>query len=144
MANLFNSAASLTNYRNLECEPLHDIIFTNAGLGITSMITFLMVGLFRDSKWGGFSAGASEFVFWNWIQNDFLENTFAWTITDGGENCTDVFTTTWQTDNPGASGDKILYLLMAQGIHVIDWGDGSGTMNVLVYPYLCFGRNVYS
>ncbi len=59
-----------------------------------------------------------------------LENTYGWTITDGGINCdglfTDAFITTWQTTGNNESITvPVVYTDPSAIDYGIDWGDGS-------------------
>jgi surface protein len=107
-------------------------MFANTALGIENYDS-LLIGwssqILQDNV--PFNAGLSEFCFATEAK-DSIVNTFGWIITDGGENCSDTFTTIWQTDNQGASDDdQITIPTIGVGYNYdIDWGDGTRDENV--------------
>lgn len=136
MANMFNGATSFDqNIGTWNVSAVTDMtnMFANAGLGINNYDA-LLIGWAPQPLQNSvsFNAGTSEFCFGATAKSS-MEATFMWTITDAGENCTDFFTTTWQTDNPGTSAsNQITIPTTGAGYNYeIDWGDGSININVL-------------
>ncbi|PHN95553.1 hypothetical protein CSC80_09575 [Maribacter sp. 6B07] len=56
-----------------------------------------------------------------------LIDTYNWSITDAGEDCSLPFVTTWKTDNEGSSNDNQITIPTGDGTfaYTVDWGDGS-------------------
>ncbi|MDE3740936.1 BspA family leucine-rich repeat surface protein [Maribacter polysaccharolyticus] len=63
-----------------------------------------------------------------------LIDTYGWTITDGGKDCSETaFVTTWKTNNEGSSNDDQITIPTGDGTfaYTVDWGDG--TTDTAVY-----------
>jgi surface protein len=79
-----------------------------------------------------FDAGNSQYCLSGSRRANMI-NTFNWTITDGGPNCSEGgFITTWKTDNPGSSAfNQITIPTTGTGYeYSIDWGDGQANHEV--------------
>ncbi|WP_353779572.1 BspA family leucine-rich repeat surface protein, partial [Winogradskyella sp. 3972H.M.0a.05] len=58
---------------------------------------------------------------------------YGWTFTDGGLDCSEVFITTWKTDNPGTSANNEITIPTFVGEtynYNVDWGDTTSSTGV--------------
>jgi|GEM_PF-3027024 len=136
MSNMFNGATSFDQnigMWNVSAVTNMTDMFANAGLGVNNYDS-LLIGWADQTLQNGvsFHAGTSELCFGATSKTN-IENIFSWTITDGDENCTDAFITSWKTDNTGTSADNQITIPTTGGgyNYEVDWGDGSRNTNVL-------------
>ena len=109
-------------------------MFTNAGLSVenydNTLIAWntLSAGETQIPSGITFDGGDSQFCLASMARQDLIDS-FGWTITDGGINCTDIaFITTWNTNNPGASNNNQITIPTFPGEtynYTVNWGDGS-------------------
>jgi hypothetical protein len=137
MANMFDGATSfdqnLGGWDVSGVTDMTDMFANGAGLSIENYDE-LLIGWSSQTLQNSvsFNAGLSEYCFGAAAKALIVTN-FLWTITDAGENCADVFTSTWKTDNLGTSMDnEITIPTTGPGyMYEVSWGDGTRSTNVV-------------
>ncbi|WP_299366259.1 BspA family leucine-rich repeat surface protein [Winogradskyella sp.] len=79
-------------------------------------------------------------------KQEIIDN-YGWTFTDGGEACSEVFVTVWQTNETGTSANNQITIPTAASLgtsynYVVDWGDGTtdfGLTGDMTHTYVSEG-----
>ncbi|MRX66331.1 BspA family leucine-rich repeat surface protein [Maribacter luteus] len=130
MSSMFSSAIAFDqDISDWEVSNVTDMenMFDSAGLS-TKNYDSLLNGWADLTLQNGvsFSGGHSIYCAGSTARQNIID-TYGWTITDGGEDCTLPFVTTWKTDNNGVSLDNQIYIKTGDGdfAYTVDWGDNT-------------------